>query len=237
MTVGKAIETADKLRPNNGFDRELKILWLRQADAGLRKSVVDKSDTTDFDAVGADILYDREQELLRQDAELLLPEPYDSYYAHYLAAQMDAALGETDRYANEMQLASENAAANASARSGGYGNSWGTSSGQTAYQSTMNGLSDVADSLYNQAYNEYATKKSDLSNRLSSLQQQEKLAQDAYNTRLNNYYGQLNSAQTEYANAVGANQQKDANNTNFWGNALQVGASILPWVLKAFAVI
>lgn len=73
MTVGKAIETADKLRPNNGFDRELKILWLRQADAGLRKSVVDKSDTTDFDAVGADILYDREQELLRQDAELLLP--------------------------------------------------------------------------------------------------------------------------------------------------------------------
>lgn len=108
MTVGKAIETADKLRPNNGFDRELKILWLRQADAGLRKSVVDKSDTTDFDAVGADILYDREQELLRQDAELLLPEPYDSYYAHYLAAQMDAALGETDRYANEMQLANEN---------------------------------------------------------------------------------------------------------------------------------
>ena len=81
MTVGKAIETADKLRPNNGFDRELKILWLRQADAGLRKSVVDKSDTTDFD---------------------------DSYYAHYLAAQMDAALGETDRYANEMQLANEN---------------------------------------------------------------------------------------------------------------------------------
>ena len=68
MTVGKAIETADKLRPNNGFDRELKILWLRQADAGLRKSVVDKSDTTDF----------------------------------------DAALGETDRYANEMQLANEN---------------------------------------------------------------------------------------------------------------------------------
>mgnify|MGYP000355628097 FL=1 len=45
---------------------------------------------------------------LRQDAELLLPEPYDSYYAHYLAAQMDAALGETDRYANEMQLANEN---------------------------------------------------------------------------------------------------------------------------------
>ena len=142
-----------------------------------------------------------------------------------------------NQYTRGAELAGENAAANASARSGGYGNSWGTSSGQTAYQSTMNGLSDVADSLYSQAYNEYATRKSDLGNRLSSLQQQEKLAQDAYNTRLNNYYGQLNSAHTEYANAVAAAQQKDANNTNFWGNALQVGAQLLPWVLKAFAVI
>lgn len=76
MTVGKAIELADKLRANNGFDRELKILWLRQADAGLRKSVVEKSDTDAFDAVGADVLYDREEEMLRQDAELMLPQPY-----------------------------------------------------------------------------------------------------------------------------------------------------------------
>ena len=142
-----------------------------------------------------------------------------------------------NRYTRGAELASEDATAQAAARSGGYGNSWGTSSGQTAYQSTMNGLSDVADSLYSQAYNEYATKKSDLGNRLSSLQQQKQLAINDYNTRLNNYYGQLNSAQTEYANAVGANQKKDANNTNFWGNVLQVGASMLPWVLKAFAVI
>lgn len=105
MTVGKAIELADKLRANNGFDRELKILWLRQADAGLRKSVVEKSDTDAFDAVGADVLYDREEEMLRQDAELMLPQPYDDYYQHYLSAQMDLALGETDRYANEMQVA------------------------------------------------------------------------------------------------------------------------------------
>ena len=105
MTVGKAIELADKLRANNGFDRELKILWLRQADAGLRKSVVEKSDTDAFDAVGADVLYNREEEMLRQDAELMLPQPYDDYYPHYLSAQMDLALGETDRYVNEMQVA------------------------------------------------------------------------------------------------------------------------------------
>lgn len=105
MTAGKAIETADALRPNNSFDRELKILWLRQSDAALRRAVVSRSDTTDFDDVGADVLYDPEQELLRQDAQLLAPEPYDAYYPHYLCAQMDAALGETERYANEMQLA------------------------------------------------------------------------------------------------------------------------------------
>ena len=65
MTAGKAIETADALRPNNSFDRELKILWLRQSDAALRRAVVSRSNTTDFDDVGADVLYDPEQELLR----------------------------------------------------------------------------------------------------------------------------------------------------------------------------
>lgn len=105
MTVEKAITTADAMRPNNSFDRELKILWLRQSDAALRRAVVSRSDTTDFEDVGADVLYDPEQELLRQDAQLLAPEPYDDYYPHYLCAQMDAALGETERYANEMQPA------------------------------------------------------------------------------------------------------------------------------------
>lgn len=105
MTVEKAITTADAMRPNNSFDRELKILWLRQSDAALRRAVVSRSDTTDFEDVGADVLYDPEQELLRQDAQLLAPEPYDDYYPHYLCAQMDSALGETERYANEMQLA------------------------------------------------------------------------------------------------------------------------------------
>ena len=47
----------------------------------------------------------RQRGLLRQEAELLAPQPYDDYYPHYLAAQMDAAMGETERYANEMQLA------------------------------------------------------------------------------------------------------------------------------------
>ena len=103
-----------------------------------------------------------------------------------------------------------------------------------AYQQYKNQYTRGAElASENAAANASATKKSDLGNRLSSLQQQEKLAQDAYNTRLNNYYGQLNSAQTEYANAVGANQKKDANNTNFWGNVLRIGAQLAgPLIVK-----
>ena len=101
MTAGKAIETADALRPNNKFNRELKILWLRQSDAVLRRVIVAKSDTTDFDKIGADVLYNTKTGQLADSAQLLAPEPYDDYYPHYLCAMTDAALGETDRYAGE----------------------------------------------------------------------------------------------------------------------------------------
>ena len=35
------------------------------------------------------------------DDVLLVPPPFDALYPHLLCAQMDAALGETDRYAGE----------------------------------------------------------------------------------------------------------------------------------------
>ena len=102
MTVGKAIETADKLRANNNFDRELKLLWLRQADSGLRRSVVERSDTgSDFEGRGADILW---EEGLEYDTPLLADNAAEALYPHWLAAQMDLALGETARAANELQL-------------------------------------------------------------------------------------------------------------------------------------
>lgn len=140
------------------------------------------------------------------------------------------------RYTRGAELNSEDTAARAASRSGGYGNSWATSSGQTAYQSTMAGLSDAADSLYDQAYNEYTTKKNDLTSRLSALQSQEKLAQDTYNTNLNNYYNQLGNAQTEYNDAVAAKQQKTANTMNTIGNVATVAVQLLPWVLRACGV-
>ena len=39
MTAGEAIKMADELRPNNSFSDEMKQLWLRQADSGLRRLI------------------------------------------------------------------------------------------------------------------------------------------------------------------------------------------------------
>ena len=127
------------------------------------------------------------------------------------------------RYTRGAELNSEDTAARAASRSGGYGNSWATSSGQTAYQSTM-------------AYNEYTTKKNDLTSKLSALQSQDQLALEKHQLNANNYWDRLNSAQTEYADAVAAKQQKTANTTNTIGNVATVAVQALPWVLRAFGV-
>ena len=55
MTAGKAIELCDQMRPNNDFADEMKQMWLRQCDARLRQTVVNRSACGDFDAVGADM--------------------------------------------------------------------------------------------------------------------------------------------------------------------------------------
>ena len=68
------------------------------------------------------------------------------------------------------------------------------------------------------------------------MQEQKRLEREAYDTNMNNYWNQLNNAQTEYANAMNEKQQNTANKTNFWGNVAQVGAMVLPWVLRAMGV-
>ena len=42
MTAGKAIELCDQMRPNNDFADEMKQMWLRQCDARLRQTVVNR---------------------------------------------------------------------------------------------------------------------------------------------------------------------------------------------------
>jgi hypothetical protein len=79
---------------------------LRQADGHIRHSVIELSDTSEdedtaYDEKGADIAtWDSGMD---DEVELILPEPYDEAYVHDLCAQIDLALGESDRYMNEAQ--------------------------------------------------------------------------------------------------------------------------------------
>ena len=104
MTAGQAIEQADEMRPNNEFSDGLKQNWLRQCDARLRSSVVQRSTCSDFDAVGADKAW---ADGLAYDTELLAPEEFGPLYTHWLCAQMDLDLGETARATNELQMYSD----------------------------------------------------------------------------------------------------------------------------------
>ena len=102
MTAGEAIKMADEMRPNNEFSDLMKQLWLRQADSGLRRNVIERSQTGgDFEDAGADILW---EEGLEYDTPLLACGAAEALYPHWLAAQIDLALGETARAANELQL-------------------------------------------------------------------------------------------------------------------------------------
>ena len=76
---------------------------LRQCDARLRQTVVNRSACGDFDAVGADMAGDG----LEYDTQLLAPDAFSALYQHWLCAQMDLALGETARAVNELQMYSD----------------------------------------------------------------------------------------------------------------------------------
>mgnify|MGYP007030794761 FL=1 len=104
MTAGQAMEQADGMRPNNEFSDTPKQNWLRQCDSRMRGSVVERSQTGDFDGVGADVSWN---EGLEYETELLAPEQFSPLYVHWLCAQMDLALGETARAMNELQVYSD----------------------------------------------------------------------------------------------------------------------------------
>lgn len=126
MTAEMAIDTANQMRPGNSFPTQLKLRWLREADGVLREMVVgrallphpprpepdgEEEDGPEapeerkrkapwtFEGKGADRATDAAP---LDEVELLAPPPFDGLYPHYLAAQIDANLGEADRAANEL---------------------------------------------------------------------------------------------------------------------------------------
>ena len=98
MTVGEALERAEELRPGCKVDSRTRQRWLCEEDGMLRALLF--SGCGMRAGAGADLAWPAEGGL--DDAvELLVPVPFDALYPHYLCAKLDAALGETERYAGE----------------------------------------------------------------------------------------------------------------------------------------
>ena len=99
MTVEQALARARELRPGCKISDETCRRWLCEEDALLRQQLFEKSGADEYAAAGADLAWSGEA--LPDDAVLLVPVPFDALYPHVLCARIDAALGETDRYAGE----------------------------------------------------------------------------------------------------------------------------------------
>ena len=98
MTVEQALARARELRPGCKISDETRR-WLCEEDALLRQQLFEKSGADEYAAAGADLAWSGEA--LPDDTVLLVPVPFDALYPHVLCARIDAALGETDRYAGE----------------------------------------------------------------------------------------------------------------------------------------
>ena len=99
MTVEQALARARELRPGCKISDETCRRWLCEEDALLRQQLFEKSGADEYAAAGADLAWSGEA--LPDDTVLLVPVPFDALYPHVLCARIDAALGETDRYAGK----------------------------------------------------------------------------------------------------------------------------------------
>lgn len=86
MTVAEVIEQYNTERPNH-IEDATKILWLKKCEHIILSDVVH--------------LYDEANNYLQDfdvDSELLVPEPYDDIYLHYLDQRIASANNDTRRY-------------------------------------------------------------------------------------------------------------------------------------------
>lgn len=93
MTITQAIETVDRLRPNQ-FSEEDKLRWLSELDGAVYQEVLTQHETAVEPFAG----YDAQTAL--DETQLIIGWPYDEIYRWYLEMKMDDANGELVRYNN-----------------------------------------------------------------------------------------------------------------------------------------
>ena len=97
MTIQQAIDTADRMRPNQ-YTAGDKTAWLSELDGIVKAEIIDTHEDS-----GTVPFYGYSGET-SGDTELLIPEPYDETYLHYLFSKIDFNNAEYTRYNNDMTM-------------------------------------------------------------------------------------------------------------------------------------
>lgn len=88
MTINEAIQRADELKPN-AYNPETKADWIRELEGRISLEVLKEAEPVIPES---------------DDAELLVPAPYDSIYPLYISAMIDFHNADYDDYNNSMVL-------------------------------------------------------------------------------------------------------------------------------------
>ena len=94
MTIGQIIDKTDAIKPND-FPLETKIRWLAELDGLIALNIMMMSieDVKAFRYTEDDV-----------DVEPLVEFPHDNIYEAYMAAKVDYANGEYNKYANSSAM-------------------------------------------------------------------------------------------------------------------------------------
>ena len=91
MTILQAIETIDEL-VHNAYSQEQKVGWLSQLDSMVKEQVIDTHDDP------PEVIFEGYTPDTPMDTVLLIPEPYEEAYLHWLQAQIHYYNGEYGKY-------------------------------------------------------------------------------------------------------------------------------------------
>ena len=93
MTIGKAIETLDSVKPN-AYSTEEKIAWLSELDGRIKLEIIDAHEG------GEEYEFEPYTPDTDLDTKLIIKRPYEDVYVLWLMLQIDFYDNETQRYNN-----------------------------------------------------------------------------------------------------------------------------------------
>ena len=122
MTINEIISLADKYRPGNRYDNDLKTRWIYEIDSmvfdeyvlpkmnrpGRETTVAEEINPLNMDRKPQTGVFRKELKPYNYETDnerkVLLPERFSDVYVQYIKAKMDAEDGETDEYNNSVIL-------------------------------------------------------------------------------------------------------------------------------------